>query len=43
MAADQRGGIAIWFAVALLPITMLVGAATDLRRVEEMRSRVQDA
>ena len=42
--ARARGGnIAIWTAAALLPIALLVGAATDVRRVELARSRVQDA
>lgn len=30
-------------AVAILPITLMIGAATDLRRVETLRSAVQDA
>ena len=42
-SADQRGGIAIWFAAALLPISLLVGAATDYRRIEVMRAAMQDS
>ena len=39
----QGGNVAIWTAAAVLPIAMLVGAATDFRRAETARSLAQDA
>lgn len=42
-ARAQSGSIGLWMGVAILPITLMVGAATDLRRVETMRGAVQDA
>lgn len=40
---DRRGSIGLYMAIAILPITLLVGAATDFRRIEMMRSALQDA
>lgn len=40
---DPSGAIGLWMAVAILPITLLVGAASDLRRVETMRGALQEA
>lgn len=39
----RNGAVGLWMAVAILPITLLVGAAADLRRVETLRGAVQDA
>jgi len=39
----REGGFALWFAVAVIPIAMLAGAATDLRRWDAARVMVQDA
>jgi len=42
-AHARSGAVGLWLGAAILPITMLVGAATDLRRVEAMRGAMQDA
>ena len=39
---DRRGSIGLYMAVAVLPLTLLVGAATDFRRVESVRAALQD-
>jgi len=41
--AAREGAFALWLAAAILPIAVLVGAATDVRRIEVMRSALQDA
>ena len=40
---DRRGSIGLYMAVAILPLTLLVGAATDFRRIETVKSEMQDA
>lgn len=40
---SRSGAVGLWMAVAILPLSLLAGAATDLRRVESVRSSVQDA
>lgn len=41
--ADQRGNFAIIFAICLLPIMALAGAAVDYSRIRAVESRLQDA
>ena len=43
LSSAQGGNVALWTAAAILPIAMLVGAATDFRRAEMARSLAQDA
>ena len=40
---DRRGSIGLYMAVAILPLTLLVGAATDFRRIETVKAEMQDA
>ncbi len=40
---DQRGNFAIIFAICLLPIMALAGAAVDYSRIRAVESRLQDA
>jgi len=41
--ADQGGNIAIWFALALLPLVFAVGVAVDYSRAATLRTKLQRA
>ncbi len=41
--ADQRGNIAVIFAISILPILGLIGAAVDYTRANNARSALQSA
>lgn len=41
--SDERGGVAVTFSIALIPITIAVGAAVDYSRVSSARTSAQAA
>ncbi|WP_141659640.1 Tad domain-containing protein [Chelatococcus sp. XZ-Ab1] len=42
-SADQGGNIAIWFALALLPLVFSIGVAVDYSRAATLRTKLQRA
>ena len=43
MAADRRGSLLVWFAIALVPMLIAVGAGLDYGRAVNLRTRMQNA
>ena len=42
-AADRGGSLLVWFAVALVPLAVAVGAGLDYGRAVNLRTRLQNA
>jgi Flp pilus assembly protein TadG len=42
-ASDRRGNVALIFALCLIPILVVIGAAVDLGNAQRMRAQLQDA